>query len=48
VARVASRYALKRMATADEIAAAILFLTGNESSYMTGATIAVDGGRTFY
>jgi NAD(P)-dependent dehydrogenase (short-subunit alcohol dehydrogenase family) len=41
-------YALKRMADALEIAQAILFLTGTESSFITGAALAVDGGRTFH
>lgn len=41
-------YALKRLAEADEIARAILFLTSSESSYVTGAALAVDGGRSFH
>ncbi|HZU90460.1 MAG TPA: SDR family NAD(P)-dependent oxidoreductase [Stellaceae bacterium] len=41
-------YALKRMAEPLEIAHAILFLTGAESSFVTGAALAVDGGRTFH
>jgi NAD(P)-dependent dehydrogenase (short-subunit alcohol dehydrogenase family) len=45
---VRARYALRRIAGADEIAAAILWLTSKESSYVTGAAIAVDGGRTFH
>jgi hypothetical protein len=31
-----------------EIAQAILFLTGTEPSLITGAALAVDGGRTFH
>jgi NAD(P)-dependent dehydrogenase (short-subunit alcohol dehydrogenase family) len=45
---IAARYALKRAATAEEIAAAILFLTSDESSFVTGVTLPVDGGRTFH
>jgi NAD(P)-dependent dehydrogenase (short-subunit alcohol dehydrogenase family) len=45
---VRARYALRRIGGAEEIAAAILWLTSNESSYVTGAAIAVDGGRTFH
>lgn len=41
-------YPLGRMAQAEEIANAILFLTCDESSYVTGAALAVDGGRTFH
>ena len=41
-------YALGRMANADEIAAAILFLTGSDSSFITGIAMAVDGGRSFH
>jgi NAD(P)-dependent dehydrogenase (short-subunit alcohol dehydrogenase family) len=42
------KYPLKRWASAQEIASSILFLTSIESSYITGATLAVDGGRTFH
>ncbi|MPR08678.1 SDR family NAD(P)-dependent oxidoreductase [Microvirga tunisiensis] len=41
-------YALKRLADPTEIARAMLFLSCPESSYVTGATLAVDGGRTFH
>jgi len=46
--REVDRYALKRIAEPLEIAQAILFLTGTESSFVTGAALAVDGGRTFH
>jgi NAD(P)-dependent dehydrogenase (short-subunit alcohol dehydrogenase family) len=45
---IAGRYALKRAASPEEIAAGILFLTAAESSFVTGITLPVDGGRTFH
>ncbi len=37
---------LGRMGTADEVAAAICFLLGDGASYITGAVLRVDGGRS--
>jgi NAD(P)-dependent dehydrogenase (short-subunit alcohol dehydrogenase family) len=45
---VRARYALRRIAGPEEIAAAILWLTSDESSFVTGTALAVDGGRTFH
>jgi NAD(P)-dependent dehydrogenase (short-subunit alcohol dehydrogenase family) len=47
-ATVAGRYALGRIAAPSEIAEAILWLTSAEASFVTGAAVAVDGGRTFH
>lgn len=47
-ARAKQLYALQRIAEPGEIAQAILFLTSDESSVITGVTLAADGGRTFH
>nr|WP_245508618.1 SDR family oxidoreductase [Bradyrhizobium zhanjiangense] len=38
------RHAMKRFGSADEVAAAALFLAGDDSSFVTGTVLAVDGG----
>ena len=43
-----SPYALKRLAAPAEIAEGLLYLMSDASSYVTGITLAVDGGRTFH
>jgi len=48
LARILERYVIKRAGQPEEIAQAALFLTGDESSFVTGAAVAVDGGRTFH
>ena len=42
------RYALRRWGKPEEIAATIVYLLSDDASYVTGATLAVDGGRTFH
>jgi NAD(P)-dependent dehydrogenase (short-subunit alcohol dehydrogenase family) len=37
---------LKRVGRPEEIAQVIVFLASNKSAFITGATIAVDGGKT--
>jgi NAD(P)-dependent dehydrogenase (short-subunit alcohol dehydrogenase family) len=41
-----SRHALGRLGVPREIADAIVFLASEESSFMTGSELVVDGGYT--
>jgi 3-oxoacyl-[acyl-carrier protein] reductase len=44
--RVARRAALKRMATADDVAGAVAYLMGDDARNITGTVITVDAGAT--
>lgn len=46
--RILDRYVIKRPGEPEEVAQAALYLTSDESSFVTGAALAVDGGRTFH
>jgi NAD(P)-dependent dehydrogenase (short-subunit alcohol dehydrogenase family) len=40
-----NRVPLKRMARADEVANAVVFIASDEASFITGASLLVDGGK---
>ena len=43
---LAATIPLNRLAEADELADAVIFLASNEFTYVTGSEIVVDGGST--
>ncbi len=42
--RVLTRFPLGRLATVDDVARMALFLASDEAAFVTGQTVAVDGG----
>lgn len=46
LADMAKNVPINRLARPEEIASLVVFLASNHASYITGATIQVDGGRT--
>ncbi len=46
--RYISRNLMKRFGTAEEIAEAVLWLSGDESAFVTGSALSVDGGSVFH
>ena len=46
--KLTQAYALERIGQPDEIAEAVLFLSTPLSSFVTGAAMPIDGGRTFH
>jgi NAD(P)-dependent dehydrogenase (short-subunit alcohol dehydrogenase family) len=41
---MAATQALGRMGTAEEIAAAVLYLASDEAAFVTGSALVIDGG----
>ncbi len=46
ISSIAARHPLNRIATPEEVARAVLFLACDDSSFITGAALPVDGGRS--
>ena len=46
IEQLATKIPLGRLASAEEIAAGIVFLASSEASYITGQTLVIDGGLT--
>lgn len=48
MAEISDRYLIKRVGLVGEVAAAIAFLLDDTAGYITGTSLAVDGGRSFH
>lgn len=48
MAEISDRYLIKRAGTIEEVAAAIAFMLDDAAGYITGTSLAVDGGRSFH
>lgn len=48
LAGIRARYAMQRVAAPSEVADAVWYLSGPGATYITGAALAVDGGRSFH
>jgi NAD(P)-dependent dehydrogenase (short-subunit alcohol dehydrogenase family) len=44
----AAGYLIPRLGSPEEVAAAVIFVSSGSAGYITGATLAVDGGRTLH
>jgi NAD(P)-dependent dehydrogenase (short-subunit alcohol dehydrogenase family) len=48
IERYVSRNLMRRFGTAEEVADAVLFLSCDESSFITGSALSIDGGSVFH
>jgi NAD(P)-dependent dehydrogenase (short-subunit alcohol dehydrogenase family) len=48
IQRYIARNTMHRFGTAEEVADAILYLTSDESSFVTGTALSIDGGSVFH
>lgn len=48
IERYVSRNLMRRFGTAEEVADAVLFLSCEESSFITGSALSIDGGSVFH
>lgn len=48
IQRYVSRNLMRRFGSAEEVAEAILYLTSDDSSFVTGTALSIDGGSVFH
>jgi NAD(P)-dependent dehydrogenase (short-subunit alcohol dehydrogenase family) len=48
LAAISNMQAIKRVSEADDVVGLVLFLTGEDSHFVTGQTILADGGLSYF